>query len=286
MRIGYYPGCSLERSAREYDVAARLVARNLGIQLVELPDWNCCGATAAHSTDPFLAVALPARNLLIAEEMGLDLTVPCAACYQRLRRAHQELTQNEDVAERVATVAGRFYRGTVRVYSLLETVASVGLESIAAQIVNPLKGLRVACYYGCLLVRPPRVSCDDPENPQLMDKIIEITKAETVDWGYKNECCGAALIFGAPEVALRLIYKILRNAVDAGAQAIACACPLCQSNLDLRQGQVNRSFGTNFGVPVFYFPQLLGLAMGLNPHDLGFEGHFVEPQRALKTIGA
>ena len=286
MRIGYYPGCSLEKSAKEYDRSARLVARHLGLQLVDLPDWNCCGATAAHSTDPFLAVALPARNLLLAEEMGLDVTVPCAACYQRLRTAHEELMRDEDLARGVAGALGRAYRGSVRVYSLLETVAGIGLESLVAQIVNPLRGLRVACYYGCLLVRPPKVACDDPENPQLMERVIEVTKAETVDWGYKNECCGAALIFGAREVALGMILRILRGAVNTGAQAIACACPLCQSNLDLRQGQVNRLFGTNFALPVFYFPQLLGLAMGLNPHDLGFESHFVDPQRALRALGA
>jgi heterodisulfide reductase subunit B len=285
MRIGYYPGCSLQSSAREYDLATRLVTRYLGVQLVDIPDWNCCGASAAHSTDPFLAVALPARNLILASEMGLDVTVPCAACYHRLRVAQRELTHDRDLSEKVAAVLGRPYRGTVRIYSLLETMTGIGLEQLAAQIVRPLKGLRVACYYGCLLVRPPGIGCDDPENPESMDRLVEITKAETVSWGYKNECCGGALIFGAREVALRLVRDILRNATGAGAHAIVCACPLCQSNLDLRQGQVNKMFGTNFAVPVFYFPQLLGLAMGLNPRDLGLTTHFVDPQRALRVVG-
>ncbi|HIE13461.1 MAG TPA: heterodisulfide reductase subunit B [Desulfotomaculum sp.] len=284
MRVGYYPGCSLENTAKEYDLAARLVTNHLGIQLVEIPDWNCCGATAAHSTDHLLAVALPARNLVIAEEMGLDITVPCAACYQRLRTAHRELTENRAVAEEVAGVLGRQYRGTVRIHSLLETMADVGFDVLSAQVVNPLKGLRVACYYGCLLVRPPSTGCDDPESPQLMDRLVETTKAEAVRWGYHNECCGAALIFGAREVALKLVQRILRNAVDTGAQVIACACPLCQSNLDIRQGQVNKAFGTNFAVPVLYFPQLIGIAMGLAPRDLGLETHFVDPQKALRIV--
>lgn len=284
MRIGYYPGCSLQSTAKEYDRAARLVARHLGIQLVDLPDWNCCGATAAHSTDHFLAVALPARNLIIAEEMGIDITVPCAACYQRLRIAHQELTRDAALNEKLAKLIGRSYKGSVRIYSLMETITGVGLEQLAAQVVRPLKDLRVGCYYGCLLVRPSGIGCDDPENPQLMDRLLEVTKAEMLDWGYKNECCGASLIIGERGVALRLIRNILRNAVDAGATALACACPVCQSNLDSRQAQVNKEFGTNFSMPIFYFPQLLGLAMGLNPRDLGLETHFVNPQRLLKTV--
>lgn len=284
MKIGYYPGCSLQNSAKEYDRATRLVARHLGIQLIDIQDWNCCGATAAHSTDYFLAVALPARNLIIAEQMGLDITVPCASCYQRLRVAHRELTENEDLRQEVAKILGRQYQGKVRIYSLVETIASVGLEQLTAQVVRPLKDLRVACYYGCLLVRPPGIGCDDPENPLLMDKLLEAAKADTLDWGYKNECCGGSLVFGDRRVALRLIHNILRNAVDAEATGIACACPLCQSNLDLRQAQVNKEFGTSFAVPVFYFPQLLGLAMGLNPNDLGLGTHFVNPQRALKTV--
>ena len=285
MKIGYYPGCSLRSTTKEYDLAARLVARHLGIELVEIPDWNCCGATAAHSTDPFLAVALPARNLLLAEEMGLDVTVPCAACYHRLRMAQRELTRNKALSQKIAGILGRPYRGTVRVYSLLETITGVGSEQLAAQIVHPLKGLRVACYYGCLLLRPPGIGCDDPENPELMARLIETTKAETVSWGYKNECCGAALIFGAREVAFKLVANILRNATGAGAAGMVCACPLCQSNLDLRQSQVNKALGTSFAVPVFYFPQILGLAMGLNPRDLGLTTHFVDPQRALKVVG-
>lgn len=285
MRVGYYPGCSLENTAKEYDRAVRLVTRHLGIELVDIPDWNCCGATAAHSTDHLLAVALPARNLMIAEEMGLDITVPCAACYQRLRIAHRELAGNQAMAEEVTGVLGRQYRGTVRIYSLLETVAGMGFEALAAQVVNPLKGLRVACYYGCLLVRPPGIGCDDPESPQLMDRLVEITKAEALKWGYHNECCGASLIFGAREVALKMVQRILRNAVDAGAHVIACACPLCQSNLDIRQGQVNKAFGTNFAMPVLYFPQLIGMAMGLAQRDLGLETHFVDPRKVLRMVG-
>ncbi|RJX19331.1 MAG: heterodisulfide reductase subunit B [Ammonifex sp.] len=284
MKIGYYPGCSLQSSAKEYDRATRLVARHLGIQLHDINDWNCCGATAAHSMDHFLAAALPARNLIIAEEMGLDVTVPCAACYQRLRLAHRVLAENEETARDISQLIGRPYKGKVRIYSLIETIAGIGLEQLAAQVVRPLKELRVACYYGCLLVRPPGTGCDDPENPRLMDELLEAAKAETLDWGYKNECCGASLVFSERRLALHLIRNILRNAVDAGATSIACACPLCQSNLDTRQGQVNKEFGTSFAMPIFYFPQLLGLAMGLNPQDLGLGMHFVDPQRAIKAV--
>ncbi|RDV83977.1 CoB--CoM heterodisulfide reductase iron-sulfur subunit B family protein [Ammonifex thiophilus] len=286
MKLAYYPGCSLKGTAREYDLSTRLVARHLGLELVEIPDWNCCGATAAHSTSHFLAVALPARVLALAEDMGLDILSPCAACYQRLRAAQEELKRDPELKRQVEGALGRTFEGRVRVFSLLEALAQLGEEALAAQVVRPLKGMQVACYYGCLLVRPPLTSCDDPEQPQLMEKILAPTKVDTLDWGGKNECCGASLIFGAREVALNLIKNILHAAAQVRAHALVTACPLCHANLDLRQKEVNRFFGTNFAIPVFYLSQLLGIAMGLNPRDLGLGSHFVDPQRALRMVGS
>ncbi|MGO0122051.1 CoB--CoM heterodisulfide reductase iron-sulfur subunit B family protein [Desulfothermobacter acidiphilus] len=286
MKFAYYPGCSLKGTAREYDRSTRLVARHLGMELIEIPDWNCCGATAAHSTDPFLALALPARVLALAEDMGLDILSPCAACYQRLRAASEELKRDPELKRRVEGVLGRNFAGRVQVFSWLEALAQLGEEALAVQMVRPLKGMQVACYYGCLLVRPTLTGCDDAEQPQLMEKLLLPTRVETLEWGGKNECCGASLIFGAREVALNLIKNVLHSASQARAHALVTACPLCHANLDLRQQEVNQRFDTNFALPVFYLSQLLGIGMGLNPRDLGLGSHYVDPRRALRMVGS
>ncbi|MBO8127615.1 MAG: CoB--CoM heterodisulfide reductase iron-sulfur subunit B family protein [Peptococcaceae bacterium] len=286
MKYAYYPGCSLHATAKEFDASSRVVSRSLGIELEEIEDWSCCGATSAHATNHFLSIALPARNLALAARMGLDVAAPCAACYNRLAGANKVMRNDKEMRRKVNDVIGAEYHGEVTVKSLLEVFASVERERISSQVVKPLNNLKIACYYGCLLVRPPAVTgFDDPEQPVTMDRILQICGAETLEWGYKTECCGASLGLSREPVALRLVHDILRMAVDAGADCLACACPLCQSNLDARQEHVNRAFGTKFKVPVFYFTQLIGLAMGISSRDLKVHSHFVDTSKVLQAIG-
>lgn len=285
MRYAYFPGCSLSSTGIEYHLSTRLITPYLGLELVEIPDWNCCGASAAHCTDHFLATALPARNLALAEEMGLDVAVPCAGCYSRLRAAEAAL---RDPAQRakIGAAIGQEIKGTSRSFSLLEIVVNeVGLKTIKERVTRPLTGLRVACYYGCLLVRPPAITgFDDPENPCSMDKLMVALGAEAVEWPFKTECCGGNLAVPRTDVAMQMSFQILQMAKEAGAQAVATACPLCMSNLDLRQKAMEEKFGTSVQLPVFYFTELLGMALGISPELLGVYRHYTDPRPLLAEI--
>lgn len=287
MKFAYFPGCSLHTTAKEYDQSSRETCRELGIELNEIPDWNCCGATSAHSTSHLLAVALPARNLALAAGMGLDVVIPCAACYQRFRVAQKEIESDRAVREKVIQVTGAPFDKIVEVKSLLEVIAGLDPEMIRSKLVRPLHGLKAVCYYGCLLVRPPGITgFDDPEDPRTMDNLVSTCGGEVLDWGYKTECCGASMGISNEKVTLRLVRSILQAAEQAGANCIVTACPLCQNNLDARQAHVNRAFGAGFQIPVLYFTQLIGLALGLAPGRLGLDSHFVATESVLKLLGS
>jgi heterodisulfide reductase subunit B len=285
VRYAYYPGCVAEGSGREYEMANRAVAARLGLELVEIEDWNCCGATPGHNTGHLLGLALPARNLALTSDMGLDVVAPCAACYNRLVTAQREIACDPELQVLMGRLLGRDYRGDRRVLSMPEAVAAVGAERMKALTVRPLEGLTVACYYGCLLVRPPAViRGDDPEDPRLLDDLLRGVGATTVDWAHKTECCGAAQALPHEEVVLCRVRRILEAAVTSRADCIATACPLCHANLDQRQARVNRRFGTDYRMPVLYFTQLLGLAFGLNPGELGLGLHFVPTAELVRKI--
>ncbi|MEJ2068033.1 MAG: CoB--CoM heterodisulfide reductase iron-sulfur subunit B family protein [Deltaproteobacteria bacterium] len=274
MKIGYYPGCSLESTAREYDLSFRAVAAKVGIELIEIPDWNCCGASAAHAVDPFLALALPARNLMIAEALELDITAPCAACFLRLMEAKKRMGEDVSLRQEIEDVLGRQYRGSTNVYHPLTVFSQPEVKKeIRRAVVNKLKGLRVVCYYGCYLVRPPATThLDDPENPILMDELIGMTGAEVLDWSWKVDCCGGGHALLRPELVEPLVNEIVEGAHKAGAQGIVTACPLCQSNLETRQKGPS-------ALPIFYFTELLGLAMGLNKEAEGWwKRHLITPK--------
>lgn len=279
MKYAYYPGCSLESTAREYDLSARAVCQALGMELVELDDWNCCGATSAHSTNHLLALALPARNLALAGEAGLDLAVPCSACYNRLKSADHAMGQEPETRRRVEEAAGIRYARPVRVYSLLEAVVSgAGLEGVARQVKRPLKGLKLVCYYGCLLVRPPAVTgFDRAENPVFMDKLMEALGAEAIQWSYKTECCGASLALSSSATVEGLVGVLLDMAEEAGARAVVTSCPLCQANLEMRRRDPR-------GMPVFYFTELMGHAFGLAESRTWWQKHLVDPLPLLNQI--
>lgn len=274
--IGYYPGCSLHGSGLEYDLSTRVVAQRLGVQLVEPAGWKCCGASAAHATDPLKALTLPLETLKIAQQMGLaSLTMPCAACFSRFRIAQYELTKDSALCARLAAKTAAH----VRVESLLTTM-SARLSQIQKHVTKPLAGLKVVCYYGCLLTRPPAATEEpDYEYPFKMDRLIEVLGAKSLDWSHKTECCGGSLALSQLPIALNLSKRILQNAQDVGADAIIVACPLCHASLDLRQKQINEQFGTDFQIPILYFTQMVGLALGVAPKQLGL-ARFLSSLRA------
>lgn len=273
MRIGYYPGCSLLGSSREFDESVRSLMKALGVELVTVPDWNCCGASSAHLLDHDLSLALPARILALAEGAGItDMLAPCAACSNRLLSAQQVLAADPATKARIARMAGVTLKGTVTVLNILEVLARV------QDRITPVApfGRKVACYYGCLLVRPARVvSFDRVENPQSMDHLMATIGATPVAWSFKTECCGAAFSVTRTEIVGTLSGKVLDDAVKHGAEAVVVACPMCHSNLDMRRDAIEASLGRADRTPVLFVTQAIGLAMGLDPVTLGLDRHFV-----------
>ena len=283
----YYPGCSGSGTSMEYEMSTRAVLRHLGVETIEVEDWNCCGSTPAHTVDHTLSAALSGRNLARVKAMGHSLVAtPCPSCLANLRTAAKAV-QDEGVREKVNTLMGEECPTDVRAISTLQYVVEmVGLEAVSRVVSRPLVGLRVACYYGCLTTRPPKLMCfDDPENPMSMDSILEVCGAEVVPFPMKVACCGAAAGMPRNDISTRLSGEILNMAKELEVDALAAACPLCQMNLDLRQRQVNRACGTNYRMPIFFFTQLMGLAMGLPGKDVGLSKLAVNPKPSLARVG-
>jgi heterodisulfide reductase subunit B len=278
VKVSYYPGCALHGTALEYDESTKAVSQMLGVELCELPDWNCCGASSAHVTDESLALSLAARNLAIAQEQGMDLVIPCAACYSRFKAAEKEVAEGG---------GGASPKQNFRVFNLLEFIVTSGLvEKIRALQKRSLNGLKVVCYYGCLLVRPPKVTgAKNFENPEEMDRLMTLLGAEAIPWSYKTDCCGGSLVLSRTDIVRRLTQKLFDKALQAGAEAIIVACPLCQSNLDSRQEEISREAGKNYDLPVLYFTELIGLAMGHRDAGKWFKRHFVDPRKLLTSKG-
>jgi len=282
----YYAGCSLEGTAVEYDMSMRQVFKVLGVNIKEPEDWSCCGSTPAHTVDHVFAAALAARNLTIIEKMGTDtVTVPCPSCLSAFKRAHLRMTADESFKKEVNELLDEPYEGGVVPKSTLQVMLEdIGLDAVSSKVTHALPGLVVAPYYGCILTRPPEIAqFDDPENPVSMDKILEAVGIKVADYAFKMECCGAA--FGVPkrDMVNRLTYRVLSMALEAGANCIAVACPLCQQNLDLRQGQVNSALGTSFNIPILYFSQIVGLTYGLSPKELGFDKLVVSADDVVRS---
>jgi heterodisulfide reductase subunit B len=273
LKYAFFPGCSLESTARSFDLSARAVCRALGITLEEIPDWVCCGSTPAHASSDSLAVALPALNLQKAQSLGLPVMVACASCYARLRTANHRVCNDPEDRRRAERITGRPYDGGVEVRHVLDVLVNqLGMDAIRAKVSRPLAGLRVACYYGCLLTRPPEVvAFDDAEHPTCMDALVAAAGAESLDWPFKTECCGAGLSMTHSGVVNRLAHKLLTMAQQAGADCLAVACPLCQVNLDLRQADAAKAHGAFRPTPVLYVTQLLGLALGISVESLGLD---------------
>jgi len=290
MRYFYFPGCTLETKAVGFNRSAKEAAGALGVELVTLPEWNCCGATFPLSTDNVLDLAGPARNLVSTAEAGGDtLAVACATCFNVLRRTNHFLRKHPDTLEKLNAFLERPqpYAGQVEVRHLLDIfVHDVGLETIRRRAVPGLGGLRVAAYYGCMLLRPAdEIALDDPERPGIMDELLAALGAEVVDYPHRGECCGAYLTVKSPEASMPMSYRILSAAGRAGAQVLATACPLCQFNLDWLQARLRQQYASYQPLPVMYFTQLMGLAFGLDPAGYGFEQHYVDPRPALSQAG-
>jgi len=282
--IAYYPGCSLHATGVEYNMSSQVVAEKLGLTLVEPEGWVCCGTSPAHSTDHFRSIVLPMKTLALVEEMGHKVvTMPCAACFSRFRFALYEVEHNPELKAQVAEAIGYTPSPGIQVDSWLDTITErVGYEAVTKAVVKPLSGLKVACYYGCLLTRPPEITgVNHYEYPTTMDRLMEAVGAQPVDWSYKTDCCGGSLSLSMLSIALDLTRKILRNAKEEGADVIATACPLCEANLDMRQTMINEYYQGDFSIPVLYFTQLLGLAFGAAERELGLDKHFADPRPLL-----
>lgn len=285
MKYAYYPGCSLHSTAREYDLSTREVANALGIELQEIPDWVCCGATPAHITIHLLSLALPVKNLLLAKKMDSgEVVTCCAACFNRLKTANKFMKDDPQHNKNVSEIIGEKYNGEVGVKHFLDVlINSFGLKNLTPKVKRKMDNLKIACYYGCLLNRPPDITqLDDVEEPHLMDDLLGAVGVKTIDWPYKTECCGASFSLTKTDIVLKLSCDILQMASDEGAQAIVVACPLCQSNLDLRQAQINKRYKKNFNIPILYFTQVVGLALGIDKKKLGLDKHIVDPMPLLE----
>ena len=286
MKYAYYPGCSAESTARDQYMSVNMVARALGIELVEPKGWTCCGSTPAHHTGKVLSVALPAANLLMAKKMGLDMVVFCAACYNRMKVANHEIQTSQKMREDVAAALGEDYDGSVRVLHFVEIlIREIGIQRLKKQFTHSLDGLKAASYYGCLLVRPREVTgFDDPENPTLMDQLVECMGGEPIDWPHKVACCGGGFAISRTDIVVELSNAVLYMAKASGAQCIAVACPMCQINLDMRQANISKMKNISYEMPVVYITQLIGLCMGINPHKLGMNKNIVSPKPVIGMI--
>ncbi len=286
MNVGYYPGCSLESTAKEFDLSFRAICKSYGIDLVDIPDWNCCGASPAHQLSEELAFALPYRNLLKAEEGGLKTVVsPCPSCYSHLLHTHKTVGERPELGDRLTEMVGSTYQESIGSKHLLDFVfRDIGVERIRESAGKPLKELRVVSYYGCL-TRLPGVDIDDAENPTMMDEIISALGAVPLDWSHKTECCGASLSITRTDIGLRLATEILEAAKGVKADCIAVVCPLCQSNLDMRQPDVEKKYNRSYKLPLLYLTQLIGLTLGIGFKDLGLDKLVVDPVPLLRTKG-
>ena len=277
-KYAYFPGCSLEKMAISYNHSSVETAKLFGIELQELEDWNCCGATTYFHVDQLLAYTLVARNLAIAEKEGLDLVAPCSACYKNAYFTNEYIKEDPDLAEHINYALEQdnlHFQGNINVYHIIEIFANeIGAKKIEDKVTNPLKGLRVAPYYGCQIVRP-RKNGEEIENPKFFEEIISAMGAEPAEYGERLRCCGASLMMTSRRAALDMARILLQSAINCKADVIATACPLCQVNLECYQSQVNEEFGTNYAVPVLYFTQLMGLALGIPRRRLGIGSELV-----------
>jgi heterodisulfide reductase subunit B2 len=283
MKVTYYPGCSLEGTARDYADSIRGVCTSLAIDLEEVPDWNCCGATAAHSVDHKAGIELASRNLKLAGSVpNSDMLVPCPLCFNRLKAAVWALQGAEGQKNEI-----RLDSPIPTIWDLANFLATEKmLKKISAGVQKPLEGLQVVCYYGCLASRPPQVTgAIDWENPRSLDRIIESLGGRPIPWPLKTDCCGASLMISRPDMGYRMVGQLYEMAQRVGAQGLVVSCQMCQANLDMYQDKIEAEIGRPFGLPIFYFTELIGLACGLRDVKDWLSRHFKDPRPLLRELG-
>ena len=286
MKIGLYPGCSLKGGSTEYQDSVAALAKAFDIELVEIPDWNCCGATAAHNLDRELSLSLPARIMALAEREGLtDIVVPCAACYNRLSVTKHELAEDPALREKISSILNLKYEGTTHILNIIQFIDKFIADKLETKVVKPFN-YKTACYYGCLLVRPHSVlQFDRVEDPQSMDNLVKLAGGNVIDWAFKTECCGAGLSISRTDTVARLSGKIIKDAVDREAEVMVVACPMCHSNLDMRRPQINKYLNEKIDMPILYISQVLGLAIGIDSKTLGLNRHMTAVNLKEKPVG-
>lgn len=276
----YYPGCSLHSTGLEYGLSTRLVFQHLHMELIELTNWNCCGASSAHALNHTLGLALPARNLALAQITGHDLVTPCAACFNRMKSTDYTLRTDQKMRATIEAVVDFQFTGQVAIRPAIAVLyEDCGIERISAKVRAPLVGLKVVSYYGCLLVRPPQITkFDDPDAPQVMGELLRALGAEVMPWSYTTDCCGAGLTLSRPDIVQTLVSRLVAGAREAAADVLVTACPLCQVNLEMRQTSEPR-------IPAFFITELMGLAFGLPEARSWWSKHLVDPSSLLNSIG-
>jgi len=286
MKYNYFPGCSLHSTAVDYQMSVEQSCKTLGLELIDIDDWNCCGATATVSEDRNKAVLLAAITLAKSKE-GMDVVAACNACYLRLHQVGSKFNKYPDLKKWVVSLLREAGLRTdiekIKVKHLLQVILEdVGFANVQSKVVKPLKGLKVVPYYGCQIAKPE--SFDDPEQPTALDGLLKSLGADVLPFTRKTRCCGNSLVITNETVAFRMIYELLDEAAVLGAQAVAVACPVCQLNLDAYQAKVNRAYKKEYNIPVVYFTQLMGLAFGLEPKVLGLGKGMVSSDKLVKSI--
>ena len=294
MPIPYYPGCTLSTKARGYDASGRAVAKALGLELEELQDWNCCGATFPLAMDNLLAMTGPTQVLVEARAHSDRLVTLCAICYNVLKRTNHFLQSDAEKRDRINYFIEADYGGDLRVQHFLEILRDeLGFEALKQRVDEAseetgqsLEGLKVAPYYGCLLLRPEKeLQLDNAEEPRILEDLLQAIGCDPVDFSHRVECCGSYLLVTSPDLAADMSYAVLQSAAHNGAHLLVTACPLCQYNLDHKQAEMARQHPGFKPLPVLYFTQLMGLALGLNSDDWGWELHYVDPRPVLAGHG-
>ena len=279
MKVSYYPGCSLHATGKEYDQSMKSIRRAVGIELKEIDDWCCCGSSSAHSTNFDLSIALSARNLIAAEKDAMDVMVPCAMCFNRFKTAEHHLKADKNLKTKIEGLVGAKYQGGIAIRNTIDVIFNdIGIDALAAKVVKPLTGLKPVSYYGCLLLRPPEVcEFENYENPFMLDKMMGAIGADVKNWSYKTDCCGGSLVMARSAIVVSMCDKLMFAAREAGANCVITACPMCMANLDMRPSK-------GLKLPVFYFSELISLALGLPGSVETFKTHIFDPQPLLKQL--
>ncbi|MFQ5645421.1 MAG: CoB--CoM heterodisulfide reductase iron-sulfur subunit B family protein [bacterium] len=281
--LAYYPGCTLSSSAREFGLSSEALLKKLGIEYREIEDWNCCGATSAHTFSENLSLAAAYRNLVLAEKTGTEMMTPCSICSARLKTADYWFNQSSRKRDWLLKNTGLQYSGKLKIEHMAELLLRPEIrEKLKKEKTHSLNKVKIAVYYGCLLVRPQEIiQFDDPNDPSRIDDLLADLGAETVDWSHKTECCGSSFGIADIKLAYELSYKILNSARKQGADCLVAVCPLCQGNLDMRQKGMEKEYNRKLDLPVFYLPQLIGLSLGISPRELALTTHAVD---AMKLV--